>query len=68
MKLGHPGDSYHVGNAKNNAVDDFGVLTGHPNILVAGSFSLPRLFGGAITRSAMAQTVRMVDHFQTLRS
>ena len=68
MKLGHPGDSYHVGNAKNNAVDDYGVLTGHPNILVAGSFSLPRLFGGAITRSAMAQTVRMVDRFQTLRS
>jgi hypothetical protein len=56
-----PGESYHLGSAKCELFDEFGVLLRDSRISCAGSFSLPTISPGPITHSSMAQTSRLVE-------
>ena len=56
-----PGESYHLGSAKSDLFDEFGVLIRDSRISCAGSFSLPTISPGPITHSSMAQTSRLVE-------
>lgn len=62
---GQPGNSYHVGNPveREEILDCEYRVKGIPEIMVVGSFALPYLPPGAITRSALAQTSLAISNF-----
>jgi len=63
IDFGKPGDSYHLGAGDQDGVliDDYGFLHQDNRIMISGSFSLPYVLPGSITRSSMAQTIRMLN-------